>query len=231
VLEDASIKPAGVASDILGVSGRAMIAALIAGEEDPARVADLAKRRLRARIPQLTRAPHGQVTEHHRFELRSLMQQVGSLESLTEQLDGRIAEATAPYAEQVERPVTIPGVSRPAAEVIVAEVGVAMASFPTAGHLCSWAGMAPGNHQSAGKRQSGRTSQANRWLRPLLVQVAWAASHARGTVFEATYRRWARRMGRKRALVGVGHKVLKVIYEVLKGPTVYQERLRPEKAA
>ena len=159
------------------------------------------------------------------------MQQIGSLEGLIEQIDGRIAEATAPYAEQVERLVTIPGVSRPAAEVIVAEVGVDMASFPSAGHLCSWAGMAPGNHQSAGKRRSGRISKANRWLRPLLVQVAWAASHARGTAFEATYRRWAKRMGRKRASVGVGHEVLKVVYEVLKGQTAYQERLRPEKAA
>jgi transposase len=231
VLEDANIKLAGVASDILGVSGRAMIAALIGGEQDPARIADLAQRRLRAKIPQLRRALNGQVTDHDRFQLRSLMQQVASLDGLIEQIAGRIAEVTAPYAGQIERLVTIPGINRQAAEVIVAEVGVDMTSFPTAGHLGSWAGMAPGNHQSAGKRQSGRTSKANRWLRPLLVQTAWAASHARGTLFEATYRRWAKRMGRKRALVGVGHKVLKIVYEVLKGQAVYQERLRPEQAA
>jgi transposase len=231
VLEDANIKLAGVASDVLGVSGRAMIAALIGGEQDPARMADLAKRRLRAKIPQLTRALHGQVTEHHRFQLRALMQQIGHLEGQVELIDGRIAEMTAPFAPEIERLVTIPGINRQAAEMIVAEVGVDMTPFPTAGHLCSWAGMAPGNHLSAGKRQSGRTHKANRWLRPLLVQVAWAASHAKGTRLEATYRRWAKRLGKKRALVGIGHKVLKIVYEVLKGRTVYQERLRPGQAA
>jgi transposase len=228
VLEDANIKLAGVASEVLGVSCRAMIAALIGGEHDPARMADLAKRRLRAKIPQLTRALRGQVTDHHRFQLRSLMQQVAHLDGLLEQSDGRIAEVTAPFTPEIERLVTIPGINRQAAEAIIAEVGADLAAFPTPGHLCSWAGLAPGNHQSAGKRQSGRTNKADRWLRPLLVQVAWAASRTKGTVFEATYRRWAKRLGRKRALVGVGPKVLKVVYAVLKRSEVYQERLRPE---
>jgi transposase len=231
VLEDANIKLASVASEVLGVSCRAMIAALIGGEQDPTRMAELAKRRLRVKIPQLRRALHGHVTEHHRFQLRALMEQVGHLEALLEQLDGRIAEVAAPYVPEIERLVTIPGVNRQAAEGLVAELGVAMGIFPTSGHLCSWAGMAPGNHLSAGKRQSGRTCKANRWLRPLLIQVAWAASRSKGTRFEATYRRWAKRLGRKRALVGIGHKVLKVIYEVLKGPATYQERLRPEPVA
>jgi transposase len=208
-----------------------MIAALIGGEQDPARMAELAKRRLRAKIPQLRLALRGQVTDHHRFQLRALMQQVAHLEALLEQLDGRIAEVAAPYAPEIDRLVTIPGINRQAAEGLVVELGVDLATFPTSGHLCSWAGMAPGNHLSAGKRQSGRTSKANRWLRPLLIQVAWAASRSKGTRFEATYRRWAKRLGRKRALVGIGHKVLKVIYEVLKGSATYQERLRPEPVA
>ncbi len=145
----------------------------------------------------------------------------------------RSPSSPASGRSSLERLVTIPGISRPAAEVIVAEGGVDMTSFPTAGHICSWAGMAPGNHQGAGKRRSGGgTSKANRRVAAAAAAcAAWAASHARGTVFEATYRRWAKRMGRKRVLVGVGHKVLKVIHEVPKGPMVYQERLRPEKAA
>jgi transposase len=231
VLEDAHIKLAGVASEILGVSCRGMIAALIGGEQDPTRMAELAKRRLRAKIPQLRRAVHGQVTDHHRFQLRALMQQVVYLDGLLEQIDGRIAEQTAPFAAEIERLVTIPGINRQAAEGLVAELGVDMEAFPTAGHLCSWAGMAPGNHLSAGKRQSGRTSKANRWLRPLLIQVAWGASRTKGTLLEATYRRWAKRLGRKRALVGIGHKVLKIIYAVLTDHEVYQERRRPEPVA
>jgi transposase len=228
VLEDANIKLASVASDVLGVSGRAMIAALIRGEQDPAQMAELAKRRMRAKIPELQRALHGQVTEHHRFQLRMLMEQVSHLEDLVEQLHDRISVHTAPLSETLDRLATIPGINRSAAEVLAAEVGTDMGVFPTAGHLCSWAGVAPGNHLSAGKRQSGRTHQANRWLRPLLVQVAWAASHTKATRLSAIYRRWVKRMGKKRALVGIAHKVLKIVYEVLKKGTVYEERLRPE---
>jgi transposase len=228
VLEDANIKLASVASDVLGVSGRAMIAALIRGEQDPAQMAELAKRRMRAKIPELQRALHGQVTEHHRFQLRMLMEQVSHLEDLVEQLNDRISVHTAPLSETLDRLATIPGINRSAAEVLAAEVGTDMGVFPTAGHLCSWAGVAPGNHLSAGKRQSGRTHQANRWLRPLLVQVAWAASHTKATRLSAIYRRWVKRMGKKRALVGIAHKVLKIVYEVLKKGTVYEERLRPE---
>jgi transposase len=230
VLEDANIKLASVASDVLGVSGRAMIAALIRGEQDPAQMAELAKRRMRAKIPELQRALHGQVTEHHRFQLRMLMEQVSHLEDLVEQLNDRISVHTAPLSETLDRLATIPGINRSAAEVLAAEVGTDMGVFPTAGHLCSWAGVAPGNHLSAGKRQSGRTHQANRWLRPLLVQVAWAASHTKATRLSAIYRRWVKRMGKKRALVGIAHKVLKIVYEVLKKGTVYEERLRPEEA-
>jgi transposase len=231
VLEDANIKLSSVASDVLGVSGRAMIAALIDGETEPDRLAELARRRLRGKIPQLRQALKGHVTEHHRFLLRTLMDHVRHLEELIGRLDQRIEEAMSPFARAVDRLVTIPGVDRRAAEVIVAEIGTDMTKFPGAGHLSSWAGMCSGNHQSAGKRQSGRTTPGDRWLRQVLVQAAWAASHTKKTFLSATYHRWAKRMGRKRALVALGHKILVLIYELLTDQTTYQERLVPDQAA
>jgi transposase len=231
VLEDANIKLSSVASDVLGVSGRAMIAALIGGETEPDRLAELARRRLRGKIPQLRQALKGHVTEHHRFLLRTLMDHVRHLEELIGRLDRRIEEAMSPFAQAVDRLVTIPGVDRRAAEVIVAEIGTDMTKFPGAGHLSSWAGMCSGNHQSAGKRQSGRTTPGDRWLRQVLVQAAWAASHTKKTFLSATYHRWAKRMGRKRALVALGHKILVLIYELLTDQTTYQERLVPDQAA
>jgi transposase len=231
VLEDANIKLASVASEVLGVSGRAMIAALIAGQSEPERLADLARRKLRRKIPQLKQALHGRVTDHHRFLLRTLMDHVRHLDQLIEQFHDRIDEVMAPFAQAVDRLVTIPGVNRHAAEVIVAEIGTDMKRFPTAGHLSSWAGMCSGNHQSAGKRQSGRTTKGDRWLRQTLVQVAWAASHTKGTFLAATYHRWVKRMGKKRALVALGHKLLVIIYELLKDQTTYIERPPLDNAA
>jgi len=224
VLEDANIKLASVASDVLGVSGRALIAALIGGETEPGRLADLAKRRMRARIPELRRASDGRVTEHHRFMLRALMDHVRHLDGMIEQFDRRIEEVLGPLLQAVERLVTIPGVSRQAAAVIVAEVGADMTKFPTAGHLSSWAGVCPGNHQSAGRRQSGRTTKGSRWLRQALVQVAWAASHTKKTFLAETYHRWVKRMGKKRALVALGHKILVLVHEMLKAGTTYRDR-------
>jgi transposase len=231
VLEDANIKLASVASEVLGVSGRAMIAALIAGQTEPERLAELARRKLRRKLPQLKQALHGRVTDHHRFMLRTLMDHVRHLDQLIEQFNDRIDEVMTPFAPAVDRLVTIPGVSRHAAEVIVAEIGTDMKRFPTAGHLSSWAGMCSGNHQSAGKRQSGRTTKGDRWLRQTLVQVAWAASHTKGTFLAATYHRWVKRMGKKRALVALGHKILVIIYELLKDQTTYVERPPLDNAA
>jgi transposase len=228
VLEDANIKLAGVATDILGTSGRAMIRALIAGETDPARMAELARRRMRAKIPLLVLALTGQVTDHHRFQLRGLMEQVQRLDGGVEQLDDRILEATTPFEAELARLMTIPGLSRQAAEVILAEIGADMTAFPTAGHLGSWAGMSPGNNQSAGKRFSGRTTKGNQWLRSVLVPAAWAASHTKKTRLSATYHKLVRRIGKKRAVVAVGRKILKLVHELLKGCTDYQERLVPD---
>jgi transposase len=203
VLEDANIKLADVASDVLGASGRAMIRALIAGQDDPGQLAELAKRRLRGKIPALQQALHGRVTEHHRFLLRALLEQIESLEGLIARFDARIERVMAPFAAAAERLRGIPGVGEQAAAVIVAEVGTDMAQFPTASHLASWAGLCPGNNESAGKQRSGKTTKGSQWLRTTLVQVAWAASHTKETIFSACFDRWAQRLGRKRALVAV----------------------------
>jgi transposase len=223
-LEDANIKLASVASDVLGKSGRAMIRAIVSGEGDPVVLADLARQRLRAKIPQLQEALLGEVTAHHRFLLGMLMDQVEFLEGQIARLGARIAEVLpAPFEEAIGRLVTIPGIERRAAENIVAELGADMTPFPSAGHLASWVGMCPGNHESAGKRRSGRTTQGNAWLRVTLVQCAWAASHTKGTYLSAQYKRLAARRGKKRALVAVGHTLLGIVYAVLKKKSTYRE--------
>ena len=223
VLEDANIKLAGVATDVLGASGRDMLEALIAGQTDPAALAELARKRLRAKLPELRQALRGRVTEHHRFLLRLHLDHISRLDELIGRLGQRIEEALAPFAPALERLQTIPGISQRAAETIVAEVGTDMQRFATAGHLASWAGMCPGNNESAGKRRSGRSTQGNRWLKRILVQAAWGASRSRGTYLSAQYRRLARRRGRKKALVAVGHTLLVIIYHVLKRGTSYEE--------
>jgi transposase len=223
VLEDANIKLAGVATDVLGVSGRDMLEALIAGETDPAKLADLARKRLREKIPALRLALQGRVTDHHRFLLRMHLDHITHLEELIGRLGGRIEEALAPFAEAAERLQTIPGVSQRVAETVLAEIGPRMEQFPSADHLASWAGMCPGNNESAGKRRSGRITKGNRWLKRILVQAAWATSHTKGTYLAAQYRRLAKRRGCKRALVAVGHTLLVIIYHVLKRGTTYQE--------
>jgi transposase len=246
VLEDANIKLTAVASDVLGASGRDMIAGLIAGLEDPERLAELARKRLRIKIPQLRLALHGRVTEHHRFQLRMLMDQVAHLDRQVGQYGDRIAEvmgrpgggpaeaeaAASPTPEEAAtRLATIPGVGERSAQAIVAEIGTDMGRFATAGHLASWAGLCPGNDVSAGKRRSGKTTKGSVWLRTTLVQVAWAASHTKGTTLSATYRRWAKRLGRKKALVALAHKILRLMYALLKGNTDYRECLPKVQAA
>lgn len=230
VLESADVKLAGVASDVMGVSGRAMVKRLIAGDTDAAAMAELARKRLRQKIPELRRALDGRVTDHHRFQLQLLRDQVEHLEGLIARVSGRVAELMRPFEEAARRLEMIPGVGRQAAEVIVAEVGVDMSKFPTGGHLAVWAGMSPGNNRSGGKRLREKTKKGSKWLRATLVQVAWAASHTKGTVFSAAYRKWVRRLGKKKALIAVGHKILLVAYHLLKWQQDYQERYRPAAA-
>jgi transposase len=231
VLEDANLKLASVATDVLGASGRSRLAAIVAGCDDPAALAERARGRLRGKVPELTQALRGLVTDHHRFLLRTLLRQVEQLEGLIAEYTARIEAMTVPFAEAAARLESIPGLGSRAAEVIVAEIGTEMTAFPTAGHLASWAGLCPGNNESAGKRRTGKTTKGSQWLRTVLVQVAWSASHTKETIFSATYRRWAKRLGKKKALVALGHKILVVIYKLLKDRTDYRERwIAPEPA-
>jgi transposase len=231
VLEDADIKLASVVTDVLGKTGRAILRALVAGVDDPVKLAELACGLLRKKRPQLREALRGSVTDHHRFQLRSLLDRVRQAEDMIERYSLRLGEVGAPFAAAAARLATIPGVSAKAAEVILAEVGDDMTRFPGAGHLASWAGLCPGNHESAGKRRGGRTTKGSRWLRATLVQVAWAAGHTKATALGAAYRRWARRLGSKRAVVAVAHKVLVLVYRLLKDQTTYVERHDPGLAA
>jgi len=230
VLESANIKPGGVAGDVLGVSGRSMIAGLIAGREDAARLAGKARSRLREEDARLRLAPHGRVTEHHRSRLRQLMAQVPPLEGQVDAHGGRIAEVMSPFASAAARLATIPGIGPRAAEGIVAGLGTDMTVFATAGHLASWAGMCPGNDEGAGRRRSGRTTKGGVWLRTALVRSAWAAGHTKETSLAAAYREWSKRRGRKKALVALGHKILTTVYAMIKGGGDYVERLTPKAA-
>ena len=231
VLEDANIKLGSVASNALGVSGRLMIEAVIRGEYDPLKLADLARGQLRKKAPQLRRALRGGVTEHHRFLLRTQMDHLAHLERLIERYGERIEEALDPFAAAMARLVTIPGVNFRVAEVVAAEIGLDMGRFPTAGHLASWAGLASGNHESAGKRRSGRTTAGNRWLKTALVQAAWAAYRVKGSHLSKKFRRIAGSRGPKRAAVAVAHTILVIIYHLLKEGTTYQEIAGQSEAA
>jgi transposase len=223
VLEEANIKLGSVATDVLGESGRDMIRALIAGENDPEKLADLARKRLRAKIPALRLALHGRVTPHHRFLLQLHCDHLESLERLIARLTEQIDQAMKPYQEAAERLAVIPGIGPQAAEVVVAEMGIDMTPFPTSTQVTAWAGICPGNNESAGKHRSGRTPKGNRWLKRTLAQAAWAASHTKHTYLAAQYRRLAARRGRKRALIAVAHSLLVIIYHMLKGGTTFQE--------
>jgi transposase len=222
-LEDANIKLGSVATDILGVSGREMIRALIGGEEDPNQLAELARRRLRNKLPELREALRGHLTDHHRFMLRQLMDHLDYLDRQIAAFDQRIEVLMRPFQEAIQRLMTMPGVGLLTAQNVLAEIGTDMSRFPTDQHLASWAAMCPGNRESAGKRKSGHTNHGNRWLRTALVQAAWAASHSKKTYMAAQYRRLAGRRGKKRAIVAVGHSMLVMMYHMLRDKVEYQE--------
>jgi transposase len=223
VLEDANIKLASVATDVMGASGRDMLRALIAGTTDVQKLAQLAKGRLRAKIAALQQALTGRVTDHHRFMLRVHLEHYEHLEGLSAQFTERIEDKLAPLAQEVELLKTIPGIHDRTAEILLAEIGPDLRAFPTAQHLASWAGMCPGNNESAGKRRSGRTRQGNQWLRSALVQAGWASTRTKDTYLSAHFRRLSVRRGRKRALIAVSHSLLVIIYHVLTRRTPYQD--------
>lgn len=230
LLEDTNIKLGAVASDVLGKSARAMLGALILGEQDPAKLADLALGRLRGKIPQLELALEGNCTEHHRYLLERLMSHIHFLESQRKELSTRIEgilNGLLPAATTT-RLDRIPGIDRTSIENIVAEIGVDMSVFPDEHHLASWCGICPGNEESAGKRLRSRTRKGNRWLRRALAEAAWAASCARESYFHAQFRRLASRRGKKRAMLAVGHSLLCVIYHMLKDSNLEYYELGPD---
>jgi transposase len=223
VLEDANIKLGSVASNVMGASGRAMLQALINGCEDPAMLADLAKGTLRRKRDQLERALNGLVEDHHRLLLRLHLGHIEDLNARIEWLNVEIDRLIEPLNtnNQLERLDAIPGVGRDVAQVILAELGTDMSRFPTAAHAASWAGLAPGKNESAGRNQSARTSPGKRFLKVTLVQAAHAARSSRGTYLSARYRRLAARRGRKRAAIAVARSILVSAYHMLRDGTEY----------
>jgi transposase len=238
VLESANIKLASVASDVLGVSGRAMLAALIAGEASADMMAELAKGRLREKRSQLTQALQGRVKPHHRFVLTELLCQVDSLDETIARFDEQVQEYCRPFEEAVMLLDTIPGVGRETAEIIVSEIGTDMSHFPSADHLAAWAGVAPGNNESAGRRRSGRTRKGSKPLGAVLNQAAHAAARTKGTYLSSQYHRLAARRGKKKALVAVAHSIIVIAYHLIQRHEPYHElgsdyfdRRRPEATA
>jgi transposase len=215
VLEGANIKLAAVASDIMGVSGRDMLAALIAGTADAATMAQFARGRMREKIPQLEQALTGTCAAHQRFLVAEQLALIDYLDALIERVSAQIAERVRPAEEEIILLDSITGIGRATAEVLVAEIGVDLQRFPSADHLCSWAGVAPGSNESAGKRKSGKTRKGSPWLRAALVEAAHAAGRSKNTYLGAQYRRLVARKGKKRAAVAVAHSILTIVYHVL----------------
>jgi transposase len=223
LLEDAGIKLASVATDILGVSGRAMLEALVRGTTDPEVLAELARGKLRAKLPALRQALRGQFRPHHAFLVSQLLAHLDYVDETITTLSGRIEEVIVPFADELARLDTIHGVGRRTAEVLIAELGVDMTQFPSDRHLASWAGLCPGNNESAGKHRSGKTRRGNRWLRAALTEAALAAIRTSNSAFTASYRRIMRHRGHKKAVLAVAHAMLVTAYHLLARQTPYQE--------
>lgn len=225
VLEDANVKLASVASNVMGVSGRQMLEAIIAGNEDPEALAALAKGRLRSKIPDLERALSGRIRTSHRLLLRLHLEHIDDLTNKVEELNEEIDRLMLPFDEdeQLRRLDDIPGVGREVAQVIIAELGVDMNRFPSAAHAASWAGLAPGKNESAGKNRSGKITPGNRHLKAMLVQAAHAVSRTKDNYLAAQFRRLAARRGKKRAAIAVAHSILVIAYHMLRDGTEYRD--------
>ncbi|GAA2109743.1 IS110 family transposase [Actinomadura alba] len=236
LMEDTQIKLSSVISDMFGVSGRQMLEALIAGQRDPKVLADMARGSMRAKISVLREALTGHFRDHHGYLLRMMLERIDALSAQIHQLDARIDQALLPFAHQVAQLDEIPGVGRTGAQEIIAEIGLDMERFPTAGHLVSWAKFAPKAKQSAGRNKSSSTGKGNPWIGGTLGEAAMAASRTK-TFLGSRYRRVAKRRGKKRALVALGNSILTITYHLLSDPHAhfadlgadYHDRLTPER--
>jgi transposase len=223
ILEDTGIKLDCVASDLLGRSGRAMLDALVSGTTDPNVLADLARGVLRKKLPALREALEGRFDTEHALVVGQILAHIDFLDASIARLSDAIEQQVAPFAPAVELLCTIPGVERRAAEVLIAETGGDMTAFPTAAHLASWAGVCPGNNQSAGRRRSGRTRQGSKWLRGTLIEAARAAARTRDTYLNAQYRRVRARRGANRASLAVAHSLLVAVWHMLQTGETYHD--------
>ncbi|MDP2663765.1 MAG: IS110 family transposase [Dehalococcoidia bacterium] len=215
VLEGANIKLSSVASDVMGKSGREILAALVAGSTDAEAMAELARGKLRSKLPELRQALRGQMGAHQRFMLAEQLAHIDDIDETIAHLDAEIEERLRPFEGLIARLDVIPGVGSRTAQVIVAEVGTDLSRFPTAGHLASWAGMCPGNNESGGKRKTGKTRKGNNALRIALIEAAHGASHKNNSYPQAQFRRLAARRGKKKAAVAVGHTILVIVYHLI----------------
>jgi transposase len=223
VLEDAGVKLTSVVTDVMGASGRAMLRALVEGTTDPVVLADLARGTLRKKLPLLQRALQGRFRPHHAFLIEQIFAKIDFLDETLSRLTTEINRHVIPFEPLLVALDTIPGVDRIGAIGIVAETGGDMTRFPTAGHLCSWGAMCPGQNESAGKRRSGKTRKGNRYLRRTLIQAALGAMRKNGSALQARYHRVKRHRGHKKAVVAVGHQILEIAFYVMRDRVSYDE--------
>jgi transposase len=239
ILQDAGIKINSVASKTLGMSSRLMLEALVAGQRDPAALAELAKGKMRVKIPTLREALDGRFDDHHATVVRQLLAHIDALDAGIAAFDDRVAQATAPWADLIELACTIPGVKTHTAQVLIAECGADMRVFPTAAHLASWAGICPGNRESAGKHYSGKTRPGSKWLRAALTQAAQAAARTSDTYLASHFRRLRGRRGTKKAIGALRHDILIAFWHITSkhqpyhdlGGDWHQRRYSPDKQA
>ncbi len=223
ILEDANIKLSSVLSKTFSVSGTEMIKAIIEGESSPEEIAELARKRLRSKIPELIKALRGHVTDHHRFMMTESFEHLNYLAERIQEIEQRIEEKLEPHKAVYELLMTIPGVNKHCAASIIAEIGVDMSVFPSAKHLASWAGVCPGNNESAGKRMSGKTRKGDAWLSVTLTEAAWAASKTKDNYLSEKYRRLVHRRGQKRSIMAIAHKILCIAYNVIDKKEPYKD--------
>jgi transposase len=223
LLEDAQVKLDSVVTDITGVSARLILEAMCEGERDPDVLAEMAKRRLRVKIPLLRQAVPGRFNDHHALLVGELLDHIDYLQAAIARLDARVEELIAPFVDARDRLMTIPGIKRVTAEIVIAEIGTDMGRFPTAAHLASWAGVCPGNHESAGKHRSGKTRKGDPWLESALVEAAWSAARTKGTSLQVRFWRIAKRRGTEKAAMALAHHLLVVAWHLLAESVTYHE--------